>query len=361
VKRTCGVGALVVSLVSSSAALAAEAKPSDAPTVAQAVPVPAAPAANAAVSERVEHARGLFREARALVGKGDYEAACGKFEQSLALDSGIGTKFNLADCWEHLGKVTGARTMFEDVAERAHESGQFDREKAARVRAAALDAQVPHLTISVSTPGVEIKRDGIIVVPSDWGTAVAVDPGLYEIRAVAEGKKPWSSRVEIPASSETITVVVPKLEDDVLAKADPKGDSKGVPPASLAETPPEPKSSPLSTDRIVLFGAVGAGALFAGGSLLYYKIRNDQARNVCPSSIGCSNAQVQQHGNYVDDAKAARSLSYIGFGVAGAALIAATVVSFEIGHTHDSAGAARISAGPTVAGDGAGATVQGRF
>ena len=65
-----------------------------------------------------------LHEGRKLATDGKFAEACPKFEQSLAIDSGLGTKFNLADCWEHLGRLASAKSMFDDVANHAHESGQ---------------------------------------------------------------------------------------------------------------------------------------------------------------------------------------------------------------------------------------------
>src|SRR5262245_32588034 len=61
-------------------------------------------------------ARALFAEGRALMDKDRYEEACPKFEESLRLDPGMGTQFNLAHCWEKLGRTASAWALFLDVA-----------------------------------------------------------------------------------------------------------------------------------------------------------------------------------------------------------------------------------------------------
>lgn len=91
----------------------------------------------------VARAKALFLEGRALARDGNFADACPKFDESARLDPGIGTQFNLADCWEHTGKRDRARELFLDVASRAHDLGQLDREEAARARAAALPAPQP--------------------------------------------------------------------------------------------------------------------------------------------------------------------------------------------------------------------------
>src|SRR4051794_25809493 len=61
-------------------------------------------------------ARALFAEARKLMAAERYDEACPKFEESLRLDQGIGTQFNLAHCWEKQGRTASAWGMFLDVA-----------------------------------------------------------------------------------------------------------------------------------------------------------------------------------------------------------------------------------------------------
>jgi len=85
-------------------------------------------------------ARALFKEGRVLAAGGRYDEACPKFEASLKLDHGMGTEFNLADCWEHSGRKRDAAKLFTRVAEQAHEVGQSEREALARTRATNLDA-----------------------------------------------------------------------------------------------------------------------------------------------------------------------------------------------------------------------------
>src|SRR5882672_2205364 len=73
-------------------------------------------------SSRRAHA--LFDEGRELAKAGRYAEACPKFIESYKLEIGMGTEFNLADCWEHLGQRELARTLFIDVAQQSREAGQ---------------------------------------------------------------------------------------------------------------------------------------------------------------------------------------------------------------------------------------------
>src|SRR6266545_6749182 len=80
-------------------------------------------------------ARALFLEGRKLVDEGNYADACPKFEESLRLDPGTGTSFNLADCFEHVGRTASAWARFLDVAAASKAADQADRERVARARA----------------------------------------------------------------------------------------------------------------------------------------------------------------------------------------------------------------------------------
>ena len=65
-------------------------------------------ARTAYAEDSVAVAEHLFQEARVLVERGDYAAACPKLEASQKLEPAVGTQFNLADCYEHVGRTASA-------------------------------------------------------------------------------------------------------------------------------------------------------------------------------------------------------------------------------------------------------------
>src|SRR3954463_3119256 len=95
-------------------------------------------------------ARALFREARKLMTDKHYDEACPKFEESQRLDAGIGTMFNLADCWGHSGPTASAWAMFLDAAAAARAANQEDRAKVAKERAGKLEPKLAHMTIRIA-------------------------------------------------------------------------------------------------------------------------------------------------------------------------------------------------------------------
>ncbi len=136
-------------------------------------------------------AQALFDQARQLMKAGRHAEACPKLAESNRLDPGIGTQFHLADCYEQSGKVASAWAAFLEVASLAHSSGQADRERVAQKRAAKLEPRLPRLEISVSdahrVAGLEIRRDGVLMGPAQWGTPLPIDPGEHELVARGAG------------------------------------------------------------------------------------------------------------------------------------------------------------------------------
>jgi tetratricopeptide (TPR) repeat protein len=320
----------------------------------------------AADSTSEAEAKALFREGRALAATGNYEAACPKFEQSLKLDPGIGTKFNLADCYEHVGRTATARTLFLDVAAVAREAGQGDREQVATARAKDLEPQIHRLTIDVSgkQSGLTIRRDGVEVPPSQWGAPQFVDPGAYDVSVTAPGKKEWKSHVDVPRSGDA-TLEVPELQDADEAKAaEAAPESKAEPepaPAPPADAPQEPKPAPDLAIPLVIYGGLGASAILAGTALILYKSANDKAATICPTGFNCTREDIQKHQGYVNDARDARTLAYVGLGVGAASLITGGIIALVRSGRENHPTQAKVAATPVVSPGMLGAAMEGRF
>jgi hypothetical protein len=310
-------------------------------------------------------ARALFKEARELVAKSDYVDACPKFEQSMALEPGLGTQFNLADCWEHLGRTLSAQALFVGAAASAKAAGQVEREQVLRERAAALEPRIPRLVIEVdgSDPKLIVKRGDLPLDSDVYGKAKPVDPGSYEIVARAPGKKTWSKTVIVPASASIVTLTVPALEAELAAPApavepDPeKADPKPA-PRPINDSPSVDRRSNGPSLGVLGLGALGVGGIAVGTMMaLKYNSANTDAKNICPSSTGCTSQQIAEHDRKVDDSRTARTWSYVGFGVGAASLAAAAALIFLPQKGAESAWVAT----PLI-GDGAlGASLNARF
>jgi hypothetical protein len=266
-------------------------------------------------------ARFLFEEGRRLAHEGKYPDACSKFAASQQLEAGMGTLFNLADCYEHVGRTASAWSNFLEVADAAKRAGLVERETVARGRAAALAPRLSHLRFECADAcsGVQIRLDGSVLVEGALGAGIPVDPGKHAIEAVGPGKKPWTLEVDVSEKAST-AVTVPALEDVPVPPQPPPPPPQRVRPAP----PPPPPPAPLRTwQRPLGIVLAGVGLVGAGiGTYLGLRARSQwsDAEGGCASD-GCSAPGYASWQEAKDSAKA----STIAFS-AGGALLAAGVV-----------------------------------
>lgn len=311
-------------------------------------------------------ARALFAEGRQLMTAEKYSDACPKFEESLRLDPGMGTQFNLAHCWEKIGRTASAWAMFLDVAAAARAGNQPQREAAAKERAAALEPKLTRLRIVVPEPAPDAKifRDDQEVGRAAWGTAMPVDPGEHVIRVTAEGKKEWTQDVKVPPTSRTFSVTVPALE--ALPVAQPISSPEQHEVVSDTSSPRDNGNGGgggSSKVPALVIGGIGIAGL-AVGTVFAVQGYNDnqQALKLChvgTSGNECNDrTERDKHDQLVDDAKRELLIGWVAIGVGGAAVVTSTVMLLTGGESSDRAA---FDVAPLWLAGGAGATVSGRF
>ncbi len=276
--------------------------------------------------------RTAFEEGMKLYKAGAYPAACAKLEESLQLEAQMGTRFWLADCYEHAGRAATAWGHFLAVAADAQAAGNATREATARARAAALGPNLPRLVVVVpdpvrATPGLTVQRDESVVGAVLWGTPIPVDSGEHKVRASAPGKETWEtvvtvgsagSRVEVPPLRDVSTSTLP-------APAPPSAAPPVVapPPAlppirvSLPEAAAPVGEPAWRRPVLVTTGTLGAVLVVAGGALGILTVSTwNSAVALCPSHVGCSPAALADQSRATTFA----TLSDVGLVVGGAAL-----------------------------------------
>ncbi len=212
--------------------------------------------ASRAVAGDPAAAQALFDSAKKHMVEGNYTQACHEFEDSQNHDAGLGTQFQLANCWQHLGRTASAWSLFREVESGAHAIGQNGRERVAHDRAAALEPRLSKIAFSLpddmalasaaDPESLEIRRDGIPIGREALRQPVPVDPGEQQLVVVARGKRPWQTTVSVPADGKTITVRVPSLTElaSVAATAAAAPHAAGVAPAADQPKAPPPAPRP---------------------------------------------------------------------------------------------------------------------
>lgn len=243
-------------------------------------------------------AEALFREGRALLGRGEIDAACDKLAQSQKLAQAGGTLMNLADCHEKQGKTATAWTEFLAAEELSKADRRAARAAEAKRRAAALEPVLSHLTILVPhpLPGLEVRRNDELLASDRIGAAVPVDPGPHRVTATAPGYEPIAIEVTLGARADAQSVTVPELLPQASAGV-PEPPPQPLPPSATATAPqPSPTAPTVSlpptqspTDegsaRTTLgWVAGGSGLALAGAGTVFYVLSlsaNERAEGGC--------------------------------------------------------------------------------
>ena len=291
---------------------------------------------SASASEDTDAARALFTEARRLAADGEYGRACPLFEKSLKLEAGIGTEYNLADCWEHTGRMASAYEMFRKVASASRNNAQADRERVATQRADAIASKLSRLQVKIDSTvkTLRVSHNGVTLEERAWSEPTPVDPGAYRVASVSGDKEIWAADVTVPEQGFTVVVAVPRPgAKPVIVTEKPAtkpqrqflgarkdGDSESAVPM-LRPSAPEPRSKGSVWPTLGLL-AGGAGLAFGTLFAIVYESKNGEARDICPGSAECTDSEIQRHTSVVNDAKAARLGAALSFGIGAASLAA---------------------------------------
>jgi hypothetical protein len=305
-----------------------------------------------------------FEEARTLAKKGNWEDACPKFAQSQKLDPAGGTMLNLANCYEKVGKTASAWVLFMEAEADARKSRRPRRAREAKRRASALKLKLTKLKIEVTEPveGMVVKRGDEEVSEAQWGAAVPVDPGEYEIAVTAPGKKPWSEKAVVEGEAQDTTVTVPALELAPVEVSPPEGGAT-PPPKEGGGQPPPDEVSDGSTQWILgwVIGGVGLAGAGVGIALRVVALdKDDQSLEHClpedPTQCDAEGVDLR------DEARGLQTGSIVAWAVGGAALTTGVILLLTTpSDSEEGDDQASVELLPTAGPQGGGVLLRGTF
>lgn len=228
----------------------------------------------------------LYEQARELASAHRWAEACPKFEASLRYDAALGTRLNLATCYEKIGRLASAWGLFRDSAALARRAGDTIRQDYALKQAAALLPRLPKLTIGGPTkppPGFAVRRDDVPLDLATLGTALYIDPGQHEVTASAPGFEPFKATITVDeASSESM--VIRELTPSKTV-TEPQARREGL-------EKPVGRSEPERTQKLVGIGLASGGAVLTGAGLIFgVRARStyNDAKALCGAELICEN------------------------------------------------------------------------
>lgn len=287
-------------------------------------------------------AQAAFEKAKHEIAIGDTAAACTAFEESEKLDAQLGTQYNLALCYEKLGKLTSAWINFSEVAAKDGKGGRKD--DSAR-RAKALEPRLSRVVLTVVEPAPgETVHIGALDVSVLAGSASPIDEGSYEVVAAAPGYVQWRGHVDVTGEGVSVALEVPAL-----AKAD------------LALPPPrEPVRARGHGRRVAGVVLAGAGVVAVGVGLWFGKQVLDlqgQAEDACGGAgtvVPCTGDPAHAQA-LVDDARGKATIADVAIGAGAALLIGGAILYATAPHDE------RVGVAPLIGGDQVGLSFAGRF
>lgn len=271
----------------------------------------------------------LFDAAEALAKAGHLAEACPKYGESYRLDPQLGALLHHADCLERVGQLAGAYAAFRDAAELAAQKND-ERKTVALGRARALEPRLMRVSIELAPnaklPGLEVLKDGTLLSDASLGVPIAVEKGEHRIEARAPGYRTWLTSVLAQTEGATEHVVVPALE-----LAPPAPPPAAVLP-SVASQPAPPADSGGGVSPVTwVAGGVAVVGLATGVVFnVLARSENSDAKSLCTSDSDAKTCYVdpddsEKHQQHLDAAETDRTLSYVAFGVGGAAAAVAIV------------------------------------
>ena len=328
--------------------------PAVAVVIATLLAVPAARAQSSGGNANVAEA--LFRDGVTLFDRGRVAEACDKFAESFRLDPANGTLLNAALCHEKLGKTASAWAEFAQLAGRAAQASQKDREALARARAAELETKLSKVSLAFgpSANVEDVRVDGQALGHAAWTTPLPLDPGTHVFVFGAPGKKAETRTIVLAAGPVVNRVDVPMLEDVPDHARDHAHDHA---PVAAIDREPDAPGDTGSARRTIAFVTGGAGIVALGIGTYFGLETLAKKRDV---DAHCTGRFCDAQGLAADDAAhAAATASTIAFGVgvAGVAVGAFLLLTSK----SDEASAARVRVAPQVGMRGGSLDLTGCF
>lgn len=305
------------------------------------------------VAQKKAAAEAAFRQGKALIDS-DTAGACAAFKQSMELDPQFGTQYNLALCYNKLGKLASAWGELTELAAKDTNAG---RKADAAARAKALEPRLMRLLIVIKdrTPGMKVML-GESDVTAFMGVPTPVDPGMSKLTASAPGYESWSSDISVSGEGSTTNVEVPPL----VKLPDPPPDlaPDRVDPIT-APVPPKPDPDPGKTRRLLGLALTGAGVAGLGAGVFFglgAKSAYADADEECGGDVGDCRGNAEVAASDIDSARTKAMMSNLGFGIGAAAIVGGVVLYLTAPPKLEDT-----SITPAVGDGTAGVVVTGRF
>jgi hypothetical protein len=308
-------------------------------------------------------AEALFRSAQEALDRGDWSTACAKFDASMSLDPAVSTLINVAKCHVRQGKVATAWAELQRALVLNRETVGAQRQRELETYAqrliAELEPRLPKLTVVLRERpvGLRVERDGVELPMESLGEPLPADAGAHEVVASAPG---------YVTAKRSVSVEEGKLATVELSLvAAPPAPVTAAPTVDAGHGREQTDGAPRGGVPTWAWIAGGLG-LALGGAAVAFRIDQASAESNLTDQCGdevddCPS--IEKYDPADDNARKNRDAAlFIGFAAgAGVALGAALVGIVTAPSSSPTPRTSGLRATAFASGDGAGASLRGRF
>lgn len=293
-----------------------------------------------ATAAEISAAKHAFESALAAEAEQRWADAVLKLREAIAVKDTPGLRFHLAHCESGLGQLLEASLEYERALELLRRGAKApDVQKLLGPARAALLERIPRLTLEIpaDVQAVRVSIDGRPYPPSELALGIPLDPGLYELRVQASGRRAFERALRLKEGDRIVLPVALPL----VAQA---GDQAAPPlqvqqQASSSNVAPAPERRSSSTKLYLMIGesvltaaglGVGIGYAFArsaaGDRLAAAQASIDAAAPDNPMACSPPNSETITPCSELDaafqDHNRASIVSQVGFVTAGVGAVA---------------------------------------
>jgi hypothetical protein len=281
--------------------------------------------AQSANSAPSEEAKEHFQRGKNAYSQGDHELAIKEWETAYSIDPRPQIRYNLAQAYERLGKLSEAAQALEYYIANA---GSKDSDYLPDARAALASIQARLARTGVIIQG---GPDGasIFVDEQPWGRTprpdkIALSPGNHRIAVRQQGYRDFISDVVVPAGQVIEIAVTLEPEGGKTTAGTAGAAQTGQTTASdTTSPPPSSTSSGKRTNPLPWFIAAGAAGTLMVGSLIWFINRNSAVSD-------CQKPKVLQACLNESTIKTERTAAVVTTAVLGAGAVAALIVGLVV-------------------------------
>jgi hypothetical protein len=300
----------------------------------------------------VAAARDLFREGAKAAKAGQWEEARVAYERSYLLRPSPLTRYSLAMAQKETGHVVEALENFRAFLRDPMDATTSQYRPQAEESILALEGKVAWAVVIVASApsGVEVRIDGVALLPAALGIRRAIDPGHHKVEAKAEGYLPYSREFNVKsAATANIKIELRPMPAAGVTTAPAPSAPPGASPTSPPSIPVAPSDSGSALGTTLM---VTGGTLFVGG--------------VVVGLLGVTKAKGAETSDG-SDASSARTLALVGDVVGGVGLVTAAIGAYFLfsSGSSEATGQPKTSTGarltPWVGRSGGGLGIGGSF